>query len=251
MPRLAEFSRVVVVDLPGHAHAPLPANLGERGFGEVVDALAECIQGPMDVLGYSQGARLALALALRHTKHIRRLVLESGTAGLCPEELRQKRREDDEAKATLLEQEGVASFMDSWKKLPLFATQERLSHEAKKALEQRRKSHSASGLAGALRCMGLGVQPNFWPLLCELHLPTLLISGEEDTKFTDIAQKMLRELPLAWHVVVPGCGHSVHLESPQQWLEATSVFLKASPENDRVTDACGAPHMREEGVKGV
>jgi 2-succinyl-6-hydroxy-2,4-cyclohexadiene-1-carboxylate synthase len=226
VPHLAGFSKVVTVDLPGHASAPLPANFGEEGFFEVVDALAACMEGPTDLAGYSQGARLALALALRHPKRIRRLVLESGTPGLHSEELRLKRRSEDEAKANLLEKEGVAAFMDSWKKLPLFATQERLPLEAKKALEQRRKAHSASGLAGALRCMGLGIQPNFWPLLGGLHLPTLLISGEEDTKFTHISQKMLCELPLARHVAVPGCGHAVHLEAPGQWQEAVKSFLE-------------------------
>ncbi|MCL2179112.1 MAG: 2-succinyl-6-hydroxy-2,4-cyclohexadiene-1-carboxylate synthase [Proteobacteria bacterium] len=230
VPQLAAFSKVVRVDLPGHAHAPLPTNLGEEGFFEVVDALAGCIPPPMDVAGYSQGARLALALALRHPQRIRRLILESGTPGLHSEELRQNRREEDEARATLLEREGVLAFMDSWEKLPLFATQARLPEKAKEALAQRRKAHPASGLAGALRCMGLGTQPNFWPLLGGLHLPTLLISGEEDTKFTTIAQQMLCALPLAWHVAIASCGHAIHLESPQQWLEAVSVFLKTSLE---------------------
>jgi len=230
MEGLATFSKAVAVDLPGHAEAPLPKHSGEEGFFEVVDALAECIEGiegPADVVGYSQGARLALALALRHPQRIRRLVLESGTAGLDSEELRLKRREEDEAKAVLLEQQGVAAFMDAWKQLPLFATQARLPLEKQKALQQRRKAHSASGLAGALRCMGLGVQPHFWPLLSGLRLPVLLMSGEEDAKFSALAQQMLCALPLAWHTLVPGCGHAVHLESPQPWLKAVLGFLRA------------------------
>ena len=232
-PPLAEFSKVVVVDLPGHAGAPLPAHLGEEGFSEVVEALAKSIQAPrMDVAGYSQAARLALALALKHPQRIRRLVLESGTAGLDAEALRLQRQNDDEAKAALLEEKGVKAFMEFWEKLPLFETQKRLPAEKKHALQQRRNAHSAFGLAGALRCMGLGVQPNFWPLLGELRLPVLLISGEEDVKFTAIAQKMLCALPWAQHEVVPGCGHAVHLESPKQWLKAVSSFLKASYETD-------------------
>jgi len=228
VPELAKFSKVAVVDLPGHAGAPLPENSGEEGFFEVVDALADSIESPADVVGYSQGARLALALALRHPGRIRRLVLESGTAGLDSEEGRLKRREEDEAKAMALEKKGVAAFMDFWKRQPLLATQERLPFEKKQALEKRRNAHSASGLAGALRCMGLGIQPNFWPLLCGLRLPVLLISGEEDVKFTALAQQMLCALPLAWHVMVPGCGHAVHWELPQPWLKAVSGFLKAA-----------------------
>ena len=225
-PELAKFSTVVAVDLPGHASAPLPSNRGEEGFFEVVDALAACTEGPMDVLGYSQGARLALALALRHPKRVCRLVLESGTAGLSSEEWRLKRRAEDEANASLLEEGGVASFMDAWKKRPLFATQERLPLEKKQALEERRKAHSASGLAGALRCMGLGVQPNFWPLLCGLRVPTLLISGEEDIKFTSLAQQMACALPFAYHAAIPGSGHAVHLELPGEWQEVIKDFLE-------------------------
>jgi len=231
VPFLSEFSKVVAVDLPGHAGAPLPSHSGEEGFWEVVEALAQSIPAPcMDVVGYSQGARLALALAFQYPKRIRRLVLESGTAGLDSEALRLQRQNDDEAKALLLEEKGVKAFMDFWEKLPLFETQKRLPFEKKHALQQRRNAHSAEGLAGALRCMGLGIQPNFWPLLGGLRLPVLLISGEEDVKFVVIAQKMLCALPWAQHEVVPGCGHAVHLESPKQWLQAVSSFLKAAYE---------------------
>src|SRR5688500_18982382 len=69
-------------DLPGHNGAALPARLGREGFDATIDALAARIISPRVVIGYSQGARLALALALRFPEKVTRLILESGTAGL-------------------------------------------------------------------------------------------------------------------------------------------------------------------------
>ena len=209
-------------DLPGHAGAALPARLGREGFEATIAALAAQLCEPAIVIGYSQGARLALALAVRHPRKVSRLVLESGTAGLVRHRDRALRRAEDEARASKLETQGVEAFIEDWERLPLFA-----SVPPSPALSRRRRSHSAAGLAGALRCFGLGVQPNFWPQLPRLHVPTLLITGGRDEKFTALARKMAAELPLGWHVTVPHAGHAVHLEAPAEWVAEVRAFIRA------------------------
>lgn len=209
-------------DLPGHVGAALPARAGRLGFEAVVEALASGIDKPTAVVGYSQGARLALALAVRHPAKVSRLILESGTPGLVRHHDRALRQAEDEARAVQIETSGVDAFIREWERLPLFK-----GIPPSDTLNARRRSHAADGLAGALRCMGLGVQPSFWSELPQLRVPTLLITGAHDAKFTGIARKMAAELTLGWHVIVPNAGHAVHLEAPGVWVREVRDFAQA------------------------
>ena len=219
---LADFVAPTCPELPGHTGMPLPARLGRAGFEATIASLAAQITTPTMVIGYSQGARLALALAVRHPEKITRLVLESGTAGLVRHHDRALRQAEDEARAMLIETQGVDAFIAKWEQLPLFAGIPRTVE-----LNNRRRAHTPEGLAGSLRCLGLGVQPNFWPQLHRLMVPTLLLTGARDTKFTMIARKMAGELPLGWHVTVPNAGHAVHLEAPREWAAEVRAFATA------------------------
>jgi pimeloyl-ACP methyl ester carboxylesterase len=51
-------------------------------------------------------------------------------------------------------------------------------------------------------------------------MPVTLIVGERDAKFQEIAWRMAGELPDAQVLVVPGAGHAVHLEDPEQVAHA-------------------------------
>ena len=64
--------------LPGHGHKPCPPT---TTFASYVDDLARSLPSePIDLLGYSMGGRIALALAIAHPQRIRRLVLVSSAA---------------------------------------------------------------------------------------------------------------------------------------------------------------------------
>ncbi len=222
--------RVLAVDLPGHGGTGLPPSTGTEGFAQTLDALAELLSrkvgGPVDLLGYSLGARVALAFALARPERIRRLVLESGSPGLPLDRERVARRREDGALAEVLEREGLEPFLKSWEALPLFSRLAGLPRDRAEAIARRRRRQSATGLAGALRCLGLGAQINLWPKLSGFDRPCLLITGGEDEKFTRLGQQMARELPLALHRVL-GAGHAPHLELPQQYAEEVSAFLDA------------------------
>ncbi len=182
---------------------------------------------PTHVVGYSMGARLALALAVRHPERVRTLVLESGSPGLASEEERSARCASDEALASELEREGIVPFVDAWEARPLFASiARRLSVEARAAVRARRLAHDPRGLAAALRGLGTGSLPSFWEDLPGLDLPVLLLAGAEDAKFVEIASAMASRLPRATLRIVPEAGHTVHLEQPVRWLEAVTGFLK-------------------------
>ena len=57
-------------------------------------------------------------------------------------------------------------------------------------VEERRKANTVDWLTYQLRVLGQGVQPSNWDRLGELTMPVLLIVGELDTKYVDIAHRM-------------------------------------------------------------
>ncbi len=214
-------------DLPGHLSMPLPNSTGEQGFLETVDALAEQLPGPMPVVGYSQGARLALTLALRHPHLVTSLCLESGTPGIAQKKQRQARQLQDEVLARSLETLGIERFIERWESLPLFDGLKVVPSAAQVALRRRRLGHQAEQLAQSLRVLGGGTQPSWWSVLHTVRCPTLLLVGQRDVKFMKIAEKMAQQMPQCWVRSFANVGHVPHLECPAQYADELRLFLNA------------------------
>jgi 2-succinyl-6-hydroxy-2,4-cyclohexadiene-1-carboxylate synthase len=174
------------------------------------------------------GGRLALHLALSRPDLVRRLVLIGATAGIADEAERTARRTADEALAEHLERIGVDAFLDEWLAQPLFA---HLSVEAA-CLDERRRN-SAGGLASSLRRAGTGTQRPLWGDLHRLTLPVLLLAGEHDPKFTEIARQMAEHIGRnATVAIIDGAGHSVHLEEPDRTTRCVRAWLDDHPASE-------------------
>ena len=165
-----------------------------------------------DYVGYSQGGRLCLQLALDRPDVVHRLVLVSASPGLADAEERAARRKTDEQLAQDIERDGVDAFLERWLGQSLFAT---LTPE-QAGIELRRTRNTADYLTYQLRVLGQGSQPSNWERLGELRMPVLLIVGELDTKFVDIARRMAEQIPDVRVEVIPGAGHACHLEQPKR-----------------------------------
>ena len=217
----------LLVDLPGHGR-----HAGEtdpaRFTVEAVEAdlLALTDGEPVDLVGYSMGGRVALALAVRHPERVRRLVLESGSPGLATHEERAARRREDEALADWIEHTGIKAFVARWEGLPLFESQKALPGHVRDAQRARRWMNHPASLAASLRGMGTGAMPSFWGSLPGLRVPVLIMAGVHDAKFVEIARRMASDLPDARLGLVEGAGHAVHLERPGVWVELVTDFLR-------------------------
>jgi 2-succinyl-6-hydroxy-2,4-cyclohexadiene-1-carboxylate synthase len=219
----------VLVDLPGHgadAGAVDPAAFTLEAALARIDAAGD---GPTDLIGYSMGGRLALHFAVAHPERVRRLVLESASPGLENEAERAARRAADEALAADIEREGIEWFVEHWESRPLFATRQRIDPSTLARVRHLRLRNDPGSLAAALRGLGTGALPSRWDDLERLGPPTLLLAGELDTKFVTVARRMAEAMPNARLAVIPGVGHSVHLEAPAAWLDAVVGFLAADP----------------------
>jgi len=223
----------VAVDLLGHGLTDAPEDPTrykmEFAAADLATLILDLTTPPVHLVGYSMGARLALYLALRYPQLFRSLVLESGSPGLATEAERQARHTSDEQLAQRLEQNGIEPFVAYWEQIPLFASQSRLPSAVRQQLRQQRLQNNPVGLAHSLRGMGTGAQPSLWEKLPQLHLPTLLLAGELDSKFVAIAQQMASQLPQAEIAIIPEVGHTIHLERPQTFTERITLFWRQIP----------------------
>jgi 2-succinyl-6-hydroxy-2,4-cyclohexadiene-1-carboxylate synthase len=199
--------------LPGHGRPPWTP---PGDFSAVVDAFAARAlpPEPVTLVGYSLGARVALALALRHPARVSRLVLIGVAYGIDGARDRDTRTRADDALADALDRDGVASFVRAWEGLPLFATQRALPAPLAEAQRAWRLDHTAPGLSWSLRTLGLGRQPALRAAFARSTVPVTLVTGAEDEKFTAIARELVALRAGVDHRVVEGSGHNVALERP-------------------------------------
>src|SRR4051812_34837197 len=142
--------------------------------------------GAATYVGYSQGGRLCLQLALDRPEVVQRLVLVSASPGIADAAERAARRDADERLAQEVERDGVDAFLAHWLAQPLFAT----LPPDQAGLDERLAHNTVAGLTWQLRVLGQGAQPSNWERLGELRVPVLLIVGGLDRKYVDIARRM-------------------------------------------------------------
>jgi 2-succinyl-6-hydroxy-2,4-cyclohexadiene-1-carboxylate synthase len=222
--------RVLAIDLPGHG--PLPAEARTRGGIRIEDAVAAVLGflddldlARVDLLGYSMGGRVALRMALDHPGRVRALVIESASPGIADDAERAARRRADDEMADRIGRDGLDAFVDQWMAQPLFATQARLPAGARDRERAMRMRGDPAGLAACLRGMGQGAMAPMWDALPSLQAPALLLAGELDAKYRDLAAKMAARMSRARVVIVPGAGHAAHLEAPGAFTELVDRFL--------------------------
>ncbi len=234
---LAADHRVLAVDAPGHGEsadiatdlAAGAARLGRVGSG------AAGVGGESErravYVGYSMGGRLALRLALDRPELVAGLVLLGATAGIDDAAERAARRAGDEALADRIERDGVAAFLDVWLAQPLFADLRPTPDDL-----AARHANAPSGLASSLRLAGTGtMEPPWWDELPSMRVPTLVLAGERDEKFTPLGHRLVDGIgPAAQFSTVPGTGHAAHLQEPM--LVANLVRRFAASPSRRLSD---------------
>jgi 2-succinyl-6-hydroxy-2,4-cyclohexadiene-1-carboxylate synthase len=233
----APHAHVIAVDLPGHGASESPPDPARYRMERCVDDLRALFDAlgleRVKLLGYSMGGRVALHFAAAHPERVERLILESASPGLADPAERAARTSSDEELARFIEENGVEAFVKRWEALPLFASQVRLPEAARAALRAQRLRCDPRGLANSLRGLGTGVQSPLWERLPTLPTPTLLIAGELDAKFAEIARAMRARLPAARLEIVAEAGHTVHLEQPEAFARIVIDFLTADRDGRR------------------
>lgn len=206
--------RGLAPDLPGHGADPGTRVTLDAATAEVAGLLTS-LGRPTPLLGYSQGGRVALHVALAHPELVSLLVIVSASPGLSDPEERAARAQVEEERAQALLSDGVDSFLDHWSSLPMFDGLKERGTTWLLRDRARRQVHTASGLAAAVRGLGLSQQDDLLPRLSELQMPALFVAGANDPTYVEHAFHMASQAPRGVPVFLPRLGHAVVGQSPE------------------------------------
>ncbi|MBA0828474.1 hypothetical protein Goarm_013146 [Gossypium armourianum] len=244
MHAISGSARCISVDLPGHGATKIKncgddkaALLSLLSIEIIADLLLKLIEhvtpDKVTLVGYSMGARIALYMALKFSDKIEGAVILSGSPGLEDAVARKIRRAKDDSKARSIVTHGLQLFLNTWYSGGLWKSLRR--HPYFNHIVVRRSVHDdLQGLARVLSGLSPGRQPSLWEDLKHCKVPLMLVVGENDEKFKRVAQKMWHEIghdrddavsKLHQMVVLPSCGHAVHLENPLPIIRLVRQFL--------------------------
>lgn len=208
-------------DLPGHGLAVGADCQYHAVFGRLADQLPT----GAPLLGYSQGARLAVAgVALRYL-HPSSLILISGTAGIADDSEREERRAADIALAEHIRTVGLEAFIEEWTTTGLTSLTH-LPMEIRSEDHEIRLQNTPEGLGAALEGYGQGSLPPVWHKLEAINIPVLVVAGRRDRTYSEIAESMTAKIgPNASVAIIESSNHNPMLDQPEALAAEISSFL--------------------------
>ncbi len=221
----------VAIDLLGHGQTSAIDQTTDQDDSYTIQSTADFVIKFLDLLrvdscflvGYSMGGRLAMYLTIYFPQYFDRIVIESASAGLSSAIARSDRLAKDLQMATKLETGDFRLFLENWYRQPIFANLR--SHPNFAQMLEQRLNNSPAQLSKSLRNLSTGRQPSLWEKLSENQIPLLLIAGELDPKFVQINQQMQQLCKYSHLEVIPSCGHNIHFENPDLFIEKIKAFL--------------------------
>ena len=219
----------IAVDLIGHGKSDTPIEVDKYSVSSINSQLLDIInhftKGKVILLGYSMGGRPALSFAINHPDKIKGMILESTSTGIEKPAEREERIKSDEELAEFIETNSIEIFIDHWMNLEIFGTQKRFSNDLLQKLRMEKLQNSSIGLAQSLRGFGTGRMPYLGDKLSSLDFPVLLITGELDSKFTQINKELVNKFSSAHHQILQNAGHNVHLEERGRFVKVVEEFI--------------------------
>jgi pimeloyl-ACP methyl ester carboxylesterase len=221
-PALAERFHVVALDFRGHGDSDRPEPC-PGAFQRDLAALLEHLGAPdAALLGHSLGGHVALEHAARHggARRPRALVVVDVARGAGTRTRRAMRLALAVRRSYRSREEAIARF----RFLPP-------TPGAAEALRERIARGSVrqepDGRFGFKFDPGwFALPPARPPDLSHVAAPTLVVRGGQSPLLSrEGALELVREIPRARLVEIPGAGHNVHLERPARFLEAVLAFL--------------------------
>lgn len=223
---LADVARVIAPDL--------------RGFGEsarsvpasavTMDTYADDLVGLLDALGIknavvaglSMGGYIAFAFYRKNAPRVRGLILADTKAG--PDSPEGKKGRDDNAALARAQGAGAVGDKMMPKLLtPKTATERPFIAGAARTMMARQ---SMEGVVAAL--MAMRDRPDSTPTLAEISVPTLVVTGAEDTLIPPKEAESMRDATRGAQLVsIPGAGHLANFEAPDAFNHAVREFLKS------------------------
>ncbi len=228
---LARHYRVVVPDQRGHGDSEWARDCAYSTEEMAADAVALMRAMNIDqpiVMGHSMGGRNTLVMALSDQNAAKALVI----IDIGPEISARGRMIIGSFIADNEEFDDIDAFVANVRQYDPYRSQEHIERTVRYNLFQRIDGKYVSKCDRAPRKLGLTERGGGHKLTLEnvatLDLPVLVVRGETSTILTpEAAVRFTETLPQGQLVTVPACGHNVHSQNTQGFLDAVSGYLSA------------------------
>lgn len=214
---LTETHRVVALDQRGHGRSERrPGDLSRDAFvADAVAAIDELVHAPAVLIGQSLGAHTAFLVAAARPDLVCGLVVAEASP----------------AEASPGQPEEIRRLLSAWPVFPSRgAAQEFFGGDTPAGRGWARNlDETEKGLVAAFDVDVMveaiaAASGERWEAWRRVQAPALIVRGEGGGVPEEVAAEMLRTLPGAELVTLPG-GHDVHLDAPEAWRAAVNGFL--------------------------
>ncbi len=229
--RMQDRYRLIALDQRGHGDSDWASDgdYTRQAFVDDLEGFRQTLGLDRFILiGHSMGGLNSVAYAVQHREHVRALVLvdvgpESAKEGV--DNIVRFTRGPDE-----LEFEEFVEMAHRFnQRRSIENIRERMRHRLRPTENgkytwkfDRRFREQDNGL----RIGSELSNDQMWQLFRSVAVPTLLVRGSESDVLTaDVAERAAREMERARLVVVPGAGHSVPGDNPDDFTQAVRDFL--------------------------
>jgi 3-oxoadipate enol-lactonase len=175
--------------------------------------------GPVHLVGFSHGARVALGFAARHRSRAESLLLCSLTV-----ESNARARTIVRSWKHVLDAGGLEAM--TWAALPDILGNDYLeTHEPilDGIVEASLRRNDEAGVRALID--GLEGYPDNEALARDVEVPTLVLSGDEDPLVDEPGARRLAELAGGEHQSIEGTGHTIPIERPERFHSIVADFV--------------------------
>ena len=220
VPGLSRVHRVVALDFRGHGDSDHPEALLVGAFHRDLAALIDHLGSQRHALvGHSLGAHVALHHAATHSG-VSRLVLVEPSRGAG-------RRDRRRSLLALAARRSYATRDEAVARFRFVPDAPAASNALRREIAEQSVQREPDGRFGFKfdpRWFGLPTTPQ--PDLSAVRAPTLVIRGADSRLLPgEGARELCREIPHARLVEIPGAGHNVHIEKPDDVAAALRDHL--------------------------
>lgn len=236
IPHFAQQRRVLALDLPGYGASGRPdAPYSPPWYADMVQAwLAQLEVERAVVVGHSMGGQIALTLALTHPAQVERLVL-AAPAGIE----RFSRGSADWMRHYWHEGRALEASEAELRATFTTVVFNRPDEGVERLLEERVRLGKHPDFRGTSVAVSRSIRGMLdHPVADRLHeirVPTLLIFGTDDRMIPNpvfnggatrtIAERGAASIPRAQLALIPGAGHTVHHDAPEEFNRLVHDFL--------------------------
>ncbi|MFS0554568.1 alpha/beta fold hydrolase [Brevibacillus sp. 179-C9.3 HS] len=212
---LTDTYQLIVPDLPGHGDtSPMekPFSIGELAeqLHKLIPSLG--IERPF-IMGYSQGASIALEYCLRYPDHVRGAILVSAFSEV----------HDLYLHGRFL----MARALSMVNGVPLLARSIASSHIDDQEMRTQWIQHASKTDSASLKYLyAAGHRYQCTERLGNIQLPILLAYGKQDQRMHPYAQMLTMRLPNAQLVMIPNVKHQIITKAASDFNQLCRTFMQ-------------------------